>query len=56
MHIIDFDYDLPEHFIAQTPLEKRDHSKLLTYNRAVGKTEIKQFFNILDFKKAMLLW
>jgi len=48
MHLNDFDYDLPEHFIAQTPLEKRDHSKLLTYNRATGKADIKQFFGILD--------
>jgi len=51
MHINDFDYDLPEHFIAQTPLEKRDHSKLLVYNRSTNKTEIKQFFNIIDCLK-----
>ena len=51
MKLSDFNYDLPEHFIAQTPLEKRDHSKLLIYNRATGKTEIRQFFNILDYLK-----
>jgi len=56
MQLTDFDYDLPEHFIAQTPLEKRDHSKLLTYNRATGQTEIKQFFNIIgDLKKGDVL-
>lgn len=51
MKLSNFDYDLPEHFIAQTPLEKRDHSKLLTYDRAIGKTEIRQFFNVLDYLK-----
>jgi len=51
MKLSDFDYDLPEHFIAQTPLDRRDHSKLLTYNRATGRTEIRQFFNILDYLK-----
>lgn len=29
MKLTDFNYELPEHLIAQTPLEKRDHSKLL---------------------------
>ena len=48
MNINDFDYDLPEHFIAQTPLDKRDHSKILIYNRDTGKHEITQFFNIID--------
>jgi S-adenosylmethionine:tRNA ribosyltransferase-isomerase len=51
MKLDDFDYNLPEQFIAQTPLEKRDHSKLLTYNRATEKTEIRQFFNIIDYLK-----
>ena len=32
----DFDYDLPEELIAQTPLEPRDHSKLMLVERDVG--------------------
>jgi len=51
MKLEDFNYDLPEHFIAQTPIENRDHSKLMVYNRATNKTEIRQFFNILDYLK-----
>jgi len=51
MKLEDFNYDLPEHFIAQTPIERRDHSKLLVYDRASRKTEIRQFFNILDYLK-----
>jgi S-adenosylmethionine:tRNA ribosyltransferase-isomerase len=49
VQLADFDYDLPPEFIAQTPLEKRDHSKLLVHNREKNKTEIRQFFNILDY-------
>jgi len=48
----DFNYDLPESFIAQQPLEKRDHSKLLVFNRATDETEVRQFFNILEYLKA----
>lgn len=51
MLLNDFDYDLPESFIAQTPLEQRDHSKLLTYNHTTNKTEIKQFFDIIGYLK-----
>lgn len=51
MKLSNFDYCLPEHFIAQIPLEKRDDSKLLIYNRATAKTEIRQFFNILEYLK-----
>ena len=36
MKTIDFDYDLPPEFIAQTPLEPRDSSKLLVLSRADG--------------------
>ena len=52
MNINDFDYDLPERFIAQTPLDKRDHSKILIYNRETGKHEVAQFFNIIDHLKS----
>jgi S-adenosylmethionine:tRNA ribosyltransferase-isomerase len=36
MNLSDFDYDLPENFIAQTPLEPRDASRLLSLNRSDG--------------------
>ena len=43
-----FYYDLPQEFIAQTPVEPRDHSKLLVYNRSSKNIEHKRFFNIID--------
>lgn len=45
----DFDYNLPEELIAQTPLEKRDESKLLVVDRKTGKTEHKHFKDILSY-------
>lgn len=44
----DFYYDLPEELIAQTPLEKRDHSRLLTLNRSTGTMEHRHFYEIAD--------
>lgn len=44
----DFDYELPEERIAQTPLEERDHSRLMCLDRACGKIEHKHFYDILD--------
>lgn len=44
----DFFYDLPEELIAQTPIEPRDHSRLLCVNRATGNIEHKHFYDILD--------
>ncbi len=51
MKTSDFFYDLPEELIAQTPLEKRDNSRLLVLSKENGKTEHKHFFDILDFLK-----
>jgi len=42
----DFDYDLPEELIAQTPLEPRDHSKLMLVDRDVGALSHDRFFNL----------
>ena len=42
----DFDYDLPEDFIAQKPADPRDHSRLLVFNRKTGKITDDRFFNI----------
>ncbi len=44
----DFYYDLPEELIAQTPLEKRDSSRLLKLDRVTGKVEHHLFFEIID--------
>jgi len=45
----DFDYDLPPNFIAQTPIEPRDHSRLMVYNRKKGEIVHAHFFNLVDF-------
>ncbi len=49
MQVSDFDYNLPEELIAQTPLEKRDESRLLVYNRQTDTIEHRQFKNIIDY-------
>jgi S-adenosylmethionine:tRNA ribosyltransferase-isomerase len=46
MKTSDFDYDLPESFIAQTPVEPRDSSRLLVLNRATGEIEHRLFREI----------
>lgn len=51
MKTSDFDYYLPEELIAQTPIEPRDHSRLLVYNRAEDKIEHKKFYDIKSFLK-----
>lgn len=45
----DFDYYLPEHLIAQTPIQQRDHSRLLVLNRITGKIEHKHFYDIVNY-------
>ena len=49
MKTSDFWYDLPEELIAQTPLEQRDASRLLTLNRKTGETAHRHFFDIIDY-------
>jgi len=44
----DFNYDLPENLIAQTPLKVRSESKLMTLSKD-GKIEHKKFYNIIDY-------
>lgn len=51
MRTSDFDYYLPEELIAQTPVEPRDHSRLLVYNRNEDKIYHKKFYNIKEFLK-----
>jgi len=45
----DFDYHLPPEFIAQTPMEPRDHSRLMVLRRGNGSIEHRHFFEIVDF-------
>ena len=45
-NISDFDYDLPQEFIAQTPIEPRDSSRLLVLHRQTGVIEHRHFYEI----------
>jgi S-adenosylmethionine:tRNA ribosyltransferase-isomerase len=49
MRTDDFDYQLPEHLIAQVPLEKRDESRLLVLDKNTGEILHKRFNNIIDY-------
>lgn len=51
MKIEDFDFDLPEHLIAQTPLENRTASKMLVLNRKDESLEHRHFSDLLDYLK-----
>ena len=51
MKTSDFFYDLPEELIAQTPLEKRDNSRLLVLGKQSGEVEHKHFYDILSYIK-----
>ncbi len=44
----DFDFYLPEELIAQTPLEKRDSSRMLVLDKKTGSIEHKHFSDIVD--------
>ena len=47
-----YDYVLPEDLIAQTPLEKRDNSRLLVLNKETSEIAHKHFFDIYDYLKS----
>lgn len=49
MKTSDFDYHLPQEYIAQTPQEPRDHSRLMVVNRLDGSITHLRFFNIVDY-------
>ena len=49
MNINEFDYDLPQELIAQTPLEKRDSSRLLIMDKNSGELVHEHFNNIIDY-------
>ena len=45
----EFWYDLPEELIAQTPLERRDGSRLMVLNRETGEIQHKHFYDVIDY-------
>ena len=49
MKVEDFNYDLPEELIAQTPLLKRDESRLMVLDKVTGEIEHKHFYDLLDY-------
>ena len=49
MKVADFNYDLPEELIAQTPLKDRSSSKLLVLNKNTGDVEHHHFSDIVSF-------
>ena len=52
MKTTDFDYFLPEELIAQTPVEPRDASRMLVYDRKTGEVLHKHFYDLPSFLKA----
>jgi len=49
MKLSDFTYELPEELIAQTPIEKRDESRLLVLDKSTGEIEHKVFKDIIGY-------
>ena len=49
MKTSDFYYDLPQEQIAQTPIEPRDHSRLMVLSRKDDSIEHKHFYDIIDY-------
>ena len=49
MKTSDFSYDLPKELIAQSPAEKRDHSRLMLLDKFTGRTADRHFYDIIDY-------
>ena len=49
MKTADFDYELPQELIAQTPLERRDASRLMTLDKNTGRTGHHHFYELPQF-------
>lgn len=49
MKVTDFDYDLPQELIAQTPIQKRDTSRLMVLDRGRKNIEHKIFSDVIDY-------
>ena len=51
MKVTDFDYDLPKELIAQTPIDKRDESRLMVLDRSKETIEHRKFKDIVEYLK-----
>lgn len=51
MKVTDFNYELPENLIAQTPIQKRDNSRLMVLDRKKKTINHKIFTDVLDYLK-----
>lgn len=51
MQVSEFNYNLPEELIAQTPLKKRDESRLMVLDRGKNTIEHKLFKDIIEYLK-----
>lgn len=49
MKTSDFYFDLPQELIAQTPIEPRDHSRMLVLSRETGEITHKHFYDVIDY-------
>ena len=49
MKTSDFNFDLPEELIAQTPVEPRDSSRLMVLDKRTGEIEHRHFYDIIDY-------
>ncbi len=49
MKLSDFNYDLPKEYIAQSPLDKRDESKLMVIDKTNGNIEHKKFYDVINY-------
>ena len=49
MKTSDFDYNLPQELIAQTPLERRDGSRLLVLDKKTGAVEHRHFYDLPEY-------
>ena len=54
MKTSDFYYDLPQELIAQTPMEKRDGSRLMTLDRRTGRTGHQHFYDTGGDRKSVV--
>ncbi len=49
MRLVEFQYNLPDRFVAQSPLPKRDRSKLMVLHKDTGEIEHRSFYHIIDY-------
>ena len=49
MQLKEFDYDLPNELIAQSPLKNRTSSKLMVVNKETGEIKHEIFYNIINY-------